>query len=82
MPKYETNMFELPSREPEGIVVRVRKNDIDGALKVLKRKIIQEGLIKDIRKKEFYETGSQRKKRKKIEARIRWLRKKRQLENE
>lgn len=80
--KPDNEIFDFSPREPEGIVVKVRKNNIDSALKVLKKKIIKEGIIKDLRKKEYYITGTERRKRKKIEARIRWLRKKKQLENE
>ena len=82
MHRLDDEIFDYPSREPQGIVVKVKKNNIDGALKVLKKKILREGLIKDMRKKEYYITGTEKRKRKKIEARIRWLKKKKQLENE
>ncbi len=78
----ENEIFDFPSREPKGIFVKVKKNNIDYALKILKKKMIREGIIKDIRKKEYYITGTERKKRKKLEARIRWLKKKKLLDNE
>lgn len=80
--KPDGEIFDFPSREPEGIFVKVKKNNVEGALKVLKKKMLREGLIKDMRKKEYYVTGTEKRKRRKIEARIRWLRKKKQLDNE
>lgn len=79
----DNDIFDISSKEPKGIVVKVRKNNIDGALKALKKKIIQEGIIKEMRKREYYITGTERRKRQKIEARKRWLRKqKKMLEND
>ncbi len=46
-------------------------NDIEKALRSLKRQLQKEGLFREIRKRRFYEKPSERKKRKKIEARKR-----------
>jgi small subunit ribosomal protein S21 len=54
--------------------VFVRDNNIDQALKALKRKLQREGVFREIRRKKFYEKPSVRKAREKNEA-LRRLRK-------
>ncbi|MEE9523178.1 MAG: 30S ribosomal protein S21 [Thermodesulfovibrionales bacterium] len=49
--------------------IKVEGNDLEKALKAMKRKIQREGLLKDLKKRSFYEKPSERKKRKRIEAR-------------
>ncbi|GBE00522.1 30S ribosomal protein S21 [bacterium BMS3Abin07] len=49
--------------------VKVTGNDIEKALKVLKRQIQRDGLFGEIKKRSFYEKPSEKKKRKRIEAR-------------
>ena len=48
--------------------IRVRGNDIEGALKALKRQLQKDGLFKDIKQRRFYEKPSVKKKRKQVEA--------------
>ena len=49
--------------------IKVEGNDLEKALKAMKRKIQREGLLKDLKKRSFYEKPSEKKKRKRIEAR-------------
>ncbi|MCK5138684.1 MAG: 30S ribosomal protein S21 [Thermodesulfovibrionia bacterium] len=49
--------------------VKVYGNDIEKALKVLKRQLQKEGLFKEIKKRSFYEKPSEKEKRKQREAR-------------
>jgi small subunit ribosomal protein S21 len=49
--------------------VKVYDNDIEKAIKILKRQIQKEGLFKEIKKRSFYEKPSEKEKRKRIEAR-------------
>jgi small subunit ribosomal protein S21 len=42
--------------------------NMDAAIRSLKRKVVQEGVIRDIRKKEFYETKSQLRRKKNRDA--------------
>jgi small subunit ribosomal protein S21 len=51
--------------------VRVEGRNIEKALRNLKRKLEREGLLKEIRKRKFYQKPSVRKKLKRIEARKR-----------
>ena len=46
----------------------VRNNDVGMALKILKRKMIEEGVLKDLKKHEYYLTKTQRRAEKDKEA--------------
>ena len=64
----------------KGLTVRVLNGNLEGAMTQLKRRINQEGVMKELRKRRFYEKPTTRRRRKKAEARIRRLRKKSTLE--
>ena len=49
--------------------IKVYENDVEKALKVLKRQVQKEGLFKEIKMRRFYEKPSIKKKRKQREAR-------------
>lgn len=66
----ERNSSEYQKR---GLHVEVRNNDVGRAMRKLKKLINAEGLVKDMRKKEYYEKPSAVKKREKAQARKRWL---------
>jgi small subunit ribosomal protein S21 len=48
--------------------VNVHGNDVEGAIRHLKRKLQQEGLFRELKKRKFYEKPSVKKKRKQLEA--------------
>lgn len=48
--------------------VTVRGNDIEKALRDLKRNLQKEGVFKELKKRKFYEKPSVKKKRKQLEA--------------
>jgi len=50
------------------VQVIVRDNNVDQALKVLKRKLQREGIFRELRRKKFFEKPSVRKAREKGEA--------------
>ena len=50
------------------MVIKVYENDVEKALKVLKRQVQKEGLFKEIKMRRFYEKPSIKKKRKQREA--------------
>ena len=52
----------------------VRDNNVDQAMKVLKKKMQREGIFREIKRKKFYEKPSERRKKKEA-ARRRKLRK-------
>ncbi|HEX9859617.1 MAG TPA: 30S ribosomal protein S21 [Nitrospirota bacterium] len=49
--------------------VRVQDGQVEKALKILKRQMAKEGLLKELKKRKYYEKPSVKKKRKQIEAR-------------
>ncbi len=49
--------------------VKVYGSDIEKALKILKRQLQKEGLFREIKNRKFYQKPSEKKKRKRIEAR-------------
>jgi small subunit ribosomal protein S21 len=48
--------------------VLVRDNNVDQALRVLKKKLQREGIFRELKRKKFYEKPSERKTREKAEA--------------
>ena len=57
----------------QGLYVEVRNNDVGRAMRRLKKLMNTEGMVKDMRKNEYYEKPSAKKKREKAQARKRWL---------
>jgi len=55
-------------RSKSGIQIVVKDNDIEHALKVLKRKIARDGLLKQLKTKRAYEKPSEKRKRKERES--------------
>ena len=68
-------------RESDAVQVTVRDNNVDQALKVLKKKMQREGLFREMKRRRAYEKPSERRTRKKAEAvrRARKLERKRNL---
>lgn len=50
------------------VQINVRDNNVDQALKILKRKLQKEGLFKEIKQRRYYEKPSEKKVRKAQEA--------------
>ena len=51
-----------------GLFVEVKNNNINAALRILKKKIAQEGILKELKKREYYERPGDRRRRKRAEA--------------
>lgn len=56
-----------------GLSVKVHNNNVDKALKVFKKKVLNDGLLKELRARGAYEKPSVKKRRKSKEARRRQL---------
>ena len=67
------------TREPwehlKGISVTVRNNDVNGALRVLKKKVQRENLLRDLSEREHYTKPSMKRRMKKQSAVVRWRKK-------
>jgi small subunit ribosomal protein S21 len=50
------------------VKVIVENNEVEKAIKTLKKKLSKEGLLKEIKRRSFYEKPSTKRKRKKKEA--------------
>ena len=60
-----------PKDNSQGSSVTVFNNNVEGALKVLKRKVKNSNLFQDLRKKEYYTKPSEIKRHKKNLAKLR-----------
>lgn len=59
----------------EGLVVTVRNDDFNGALRKFKKKVADSGLLQDFRDKKYYTKPSEAKRKAKAAGRARWLKK-------
>ena len=63
-------------KEPQrGMVVNVVNNDVNRALRKLKKIVNNEGILKELRERQHYEKPSLKRKKAKAAARKRWLKK-------
>ena len=60
------------------ITIEVRKGNVEQAMRVLKRKVQKEGIVKELRMRQYFEKPSEKKRRKKKEniANVKKLQKK------
>ena len=61
--------------EGRGLYVEVRNNDVNRALRRLKKLVNNEGVLKELREREHYVKPSLKRKKAKAAARKRWLKK-------
>jgi len=62
------------------INVTVRNGNLEQAMRVLKRKVQKEGIVKELRERQYYKKPSEIKQEKKKQARKNWLKKQKKLE--
>jgi small subunit ribosomal protein S21 len=76
---------QKPRREKlpkeEGLSVNVIDGNIEKALRRLKRKVENAGIIKELRERQHYTKPTEKRKLAKAAARKRWLKKKKQMDN-
>ena len=60
------------------ITIEVRRGNVEQAMRVLKRKVQKEGIVKELRMRQYFEKPSEKKRRKKKEniANVKKLKKK------
>ena len=71
MRKKRRNFRKKPKDKAQGLSVTVFNNNVEGALKVLKKKVKNSNLFLDLRKKEFYTKPSEIKRHKRNLAKLR-----------
>ena len=69
--KKRKNFRKKPKDTAQGLSVTVFNNNVDGALKVLKRKVKDSNLFIELRKKEYYEKPSKVRREKRNMAKLR-----------
>lgn len=62
------------------IKVEVRNGNLEKALRVLKKKVMKEGLLKEMKQKQYYEKPSDKRVRKAKEMRVNFLKNKKKLD--
>jgi|OM-RGC.v1.033098306 small subunit ribosomal protein S21 len=65
----------------KGLRVEVRNNNVTKAWRKLKRLLQSEGVNLELRRRQYYEKPSERRRREKDMARKRWIKKKAEIEN-
>jgi small subunit ribosomal protein S21 len=63
-----TNQHNCGESGKRGMSVTVRNGDVDKALQIFKKMVLEEGLMKELKSREGFEKPSLKKKRKKAEA--------------
>ena len=61
------------------ILVTVRNGNLEQAMRVLKKKVAKEGLVKEIRQRQYYEKPSDKRIRKNKEMAAPWKKKQKKL---
>ena len=69
--KKRRNFRKKPKDDSKGLSVKVWNNNVEGALKIFKRKVKDSNLMLDLKKKAYYEKPSEIKKHKKNLAKLR-----------
>ena len=65
-----------------GILVEVRGGNLEKAMRVLKKKIMKEGLVKELRARQYYQKPSEIKREKKKEGIKNYKKNKKKMEQE
>ena len=62
-------------QEKRGLSVEVRNNDVNFALRKFKKKVAEDGILQELRQREFFEKPSIKRAKAKKAGRARWLKK-------
>jgi len=73
--KREKMSFEVTDLKQKGLFVEVHNNDVNKALRKLKKQIQSDGIFQTLRERERFETPSQKRKKAKARAQKRWQKK-------
>ena len=65
--------YNNKEEEPKGLRVTVYNNDMARALRKFKKKVQDDGILQELREREFFEKHSIKRKKAKAAARSRWL---------
>ena len=77
-------MRKYIQKEKTGLTVEVRNNDVSKALRILKKRMQNEGLFNEMRDRTFFQSRGEKRRLAKAAGRRRWLKKvekKKELQN-
>ena len=66
--------FDGPKKQ-KGLVVYVRDDNVEKALRKFKKKVLESGLLRELKERETYEKPTTTRKKKKAAAKNRWQKK-------
>jgi len=69
--KYKKNFRKRPKDDSKGLSVKVWNNNVEGALKVFKRKVKDSNIMLELSKKAYYDKPSKKRREKKNMAILR-----------
>ena len=69
--KYKKNFRKRPKDDSVGLSVKVWNNNVEGALKVFKRKVKDSNIMQELREKQYYTKPSEKKRHKENLAKLR-----------
>ena len=69
---YKKNFKRRPKKESRGLWVEVRDNNVEYALRLLKRKLKNENWILELRKREYYQKPSTIRREKRNKQKLRY----------
>ena len=69
--KQKKNFRRKPKKQLQGLQIEVYNNEVEKAMKILKRKVKDSNLFIDLRKKEYFEKPSRVKREKRNLAKLR-----------
>ena len=76
-----TNRLELENVKQRGFFVEVHNNDVNKALRKMKKMLQQDGIFQTLRERERFEQPSAKRKKAKARAQKRWQKKLKELRN-
>ena len=68
-------MRKYIQKEKTGLTVEVRNNDVSKALRILKKRMQNEGLFNEMRDRTFFQSRGEKRRLAKAAGRRRWLKK-------
>ena len=75
-------MKKYKEREKSGMTVEVRNNDINKALRILKKRMQTEGIFNEMRERTSFKTKGEKRRLSEAAGRRRWLKKVEKLKSE
>ncbi len=66
----------------KGNTVIVRNGDFNKALRIFKKRLVEDGVLQTLKAKQFYEKPSEKRKREKAAGKARWLKKENKMKQD